>query len=202
MLAVNIKTEYLHNPMGIDIVQPRLFWNCEGGVTQTAYQILCRDEEGYTLWDSGKTPGSAMRAQYAGETLTSRSRVIWQVRLWDENDRPGDWSEEANFELGLLDASDWQAKWIAGNYRVNKKQRYPVDCFRKVFSAGAVKKARLYATACGVYEGRLNGKRIGDFILAPGITDYRRRVQVQSYDVTALLKNGENQLTFQLADGW
>ena len=202
MLAVNIKTEYLHNPMGIDIVQPRLFWNCEGGVTQTAYQILCRDEEGHTLWDSGKTPGSAMRAQYAGEVLTSRSRVIWQVRLWDENDRPGDWSEEANFELGLLDASDWQAKWIAGNYRVNKKQRYPVDCFRKVFSAGAVKKARLYATACGVYEGRLNGKRIGDFILAPGITDYRRRVQYQSYDVTALLKNGENQLTFQLGDGW
>lgn len=202
MLAVNVKTEYLHDPIGIDIAQPRLFWNCEGGITQTAYQILCRDEEGHTLWDSGKTPGSAMRAQYAGEALKSRSRVLWRVRLWDENDRPGDWSEEANFELGLLDASDWQAKWIAGNYKVNKKQRYPVDCFRKVFSAGAVKKARLYATACGVYEGRLNGKRIGDFILAPGITDYRKRVQVQSYDVTALLKNGENELTFQLADGW
>ena len=202
MLAVNVKTEYLHDPMGIDIPAPRLFWNCEGGITQTAYQILCRDEEGHTLWDSGKTPGSAMRAQYAGEALKSRSRVLWRVRLWDENDRPGDWSEEANFELGLLDASDWQAKWITGNYKVNKKQRYPVDCFRKAFSAGAIKKARLYATACGVYEGQLNGKRIGDFILAPGITDYRKRVQVQSYDVTALLKNGENELTFQLADGW
>ncbi|MGM9586125.1 MAG: family 78 glycoside hydrolase catalytic domain [Candidatus Limivicinus sp.] len=202
MLAVNVKTEYLHDPMGIDIVQPRLFWNCEGGVTQTAYQILCRDEEGHTLWDSGKTPGNAMRAQYAGEALKSRSRVLWRVRLWDENDRPSDWSEEASFELGLLDPSDWQAKWITGNYKVNKKQRYPVDCFRKAFSAGTVKKARLYATACGVYVGRLNGKRIGDFILAPGITDYRRRVQVQSYDVTALLKNGENELSFQLADGW
>lgn len=202
MRAINLKTEYLHNPLGIDITAPRLFWNCEGGVTQTAYQILCRDEEGHTLWDSGKTPGSAMRAQYAGEALKSRSRILWRVRLWDENDRPGDWSEEANFELGLLDASDWQAKWITGNYKVNKKQRYPVDCFRKVFSAGAVKKARLYATACGVYEGQLNGKRIGDFILAPGVTDYRRRLQVQSYDVTKLLKNGENELSFQLADGW
>lgn len=202
MRAINLKTEYLHNPLGIDITAPRLFWNCEGGVTQTAYQILCRDEEGHTLWDSGKTPGSAMRAQYAGEALKSRSRILWRVRLWDENDRPGDWSEEANFELGLLDASDWQAKWITGNYKVNKKQRYPVDCFRKAFSAGAVKKARLYATACGVYEGQLNGKRIGDFILAPGITDYRKRVQVQSYDVTALLQEGENELSFQLADGW
>ncbi|MGN1002178.1 MAG: family 78 glycoside hydrolase catalytic domain, partial [Oscillospiraceae bacterium] len=197
-----LRTEYLKNPLGIDIAQPWLFWNCEGGVTQAAWQILCRDEEGHTLWDSGKTPGSVMRAQYAGEALKSRSRVLWRVRLWDENDRPGDWSEEASFELGLLDPSDWQAKWITGNYKVNKKQRYPVDCFRKVFSAGAVKKARLYATACGVYEGRLNGKRIGDFILAPGITDYRKRVQVQSYDVTTLLQEGENELSFQLADGW
>ena len=180
MNAVNLKTEYLKNPLGIDITAPRLFWNCDGGVTQTAYQVVCRDENGKILWDSGKISGSAMRVQYAGDKLKSRSRVLWQVRLWDENGNAGDWSEEASFELGLLAVSDWQAKWITGNYKVNKNQRYPVDCFRKAFSVGTVKKARLYATACGVYEGKLNGKRIGDFILAPGITDYRKRVQYQT----------------------
>lgn len=202
MNAVNLKTEYLKNPLGIDITAPRLFWNCDGGVAQTAYQVVCRDENGKILWDSGKISGSAMRVQYAGDKLKSRSRVLWQVRLWDENGQPGEWSENASFELGLLDPSDWQAVWITGNYRVNKKRRYPVDCFRKVFSVAAVKKARLYATACGVYEGKLNGKRIGDFILAPGITDYRKRVQYQTYDVTELLQSGGNELTFQLADGW
>ena len=202
MRAFNLKTEYLHDPIGIDITRPRLSWNCEGGVTQTAYQVVCRGENGDTLWDSGKTAGNTMRVQYAGGPLKSRSKVLWQVRLWYENVQPGDWSEEASFELGLLTASDWQANWITGNYRVNKKQRYPVDCFRKVFSAGTIKKARLYATACGIYEGKLNGKRIGDFILAPGITDYRKRVQYQTYDVTELLQSGENELTFQLADGW
>ena len=202
MIATKLKAEYLTNPIGMDDISPRLQWNCEGSISQTAYQVVCRDESGEILWDSGKSPGNAMHTQYAGKPLKSRRRILWQVRLWDETNEPGDWSEEAFFELGLLTASDWQAKWMTGNYRVNKKQRYPVDCFRKVFSTGTVKKARLYATACGVYEGKLNGRRIGDFILAPGITDYRKRVQYQTYDVTELLQSGENELTFQLADGW
>lgn len=202
MRANRLKTEYLHHPMGIGITQPCLFWNCEGGIHQMAYQVLCRDENGKLLWDTGKTDGSTMRVQYAGERLKSRSKVLWQVRLWDETNEPGDWSEEASFELGLLSPDDWQARWITGNYHVNKKQRYPVDCFRKTFSAGAVKKARLYATACGIYAGKLNGKCVGDFVLAPGITDYRKRVQYQTYDVTELLQEGSNELTFQLADGW
>lgn len=77
-----------------------------------------------------------------------------------------------------------------------------MDCFRKTFAAAGVQKARLYITACGLYEARLNGVRVGDAVLAPGITDYRKRVQYQTYDVTALVREGENELTVQLADGW
>ena len=202
MRAIRLKTEYLKDPMGIDIIAPQLFWNCEGGVTQTAWKVLCRNEDGGILWDSGKVPSSSMRVRYGGEPLNSRARVVWQVRLWDENDVPGDWSEETFFELGFLSPTDWTARWITGDYQVEKKLRYPVDCFRKTFETGQVKKARLYAAACGLYEGRLNGERIGDFVLAPGHTDYRKRVQVQTYDVTDLLRDGENKLAFQLADGW
>ncbi|MGN0506938.1 MAG: family 78 glycoside hydrolase catalytic domain [Lachnospiraceae bacterium] len=202
MRAIKLRTEYLRQPLGIDITMPRLSWNCEEGITQTAYQVICRDEEGRMLWDSGKSSGSTMRVRYAGEALQSRSKVLWQVRLWDEKDEPGEWSREACFELGLLSGSDWKAKWMTGNYKVDKRKRYPVDCFRKNFSVRKVRKARLYAAACGVYEACLNGKRIGDFILAPGITDYRKRVQYQTYDVTELVQDGANELTFQLADGW
>lgn len=171
-------------------------------MTQTAYQVLCRDDAGQLLWDSGKTAGNTMRVPYAGKALGSRSRVRWQVRLWDEKGIAGDWSAEAFFELGLLSPSDWKAKWITGNYRVNRKQRYPVDCFRKTFSTEAVENARLYITACGEYEARLDGQKIGDFCLAPGYTDYKKRVQYQTYDLTAALAAGQHTLTVQLADGW
>lgn len=200
MKAIRLRTEYLKNPLGIDMEHPRLLWNCEGGKTQTAFQILA-ETDGKTVWDSGKVSSASMHADYP-EQLISRQQVCWKVRLWDENENCGDWSEEAFFEMGLLSHSDWQANWIAGDYSVRKKQRYPVECFRKTFSAERVAKARLYITACGLYEARLNGRRIGDFVLAPGSTDYRRRIQYQTYDVTELLQSGENDLTVELADGW
>ena len=200
MNAIRLRTEYLKNPLGIDIPHPRLMWNCEGGRKQTAYQIVCtRGDE--TVWDSGKVYTDSMRAAYP-HALCSGERIAWRVRLWNENDQPGEWAESF-FEIGLLRPSDWTAKWITGNYAPSKKRRYPVDCFRKTFTAcKTVKKARLYASACGLYEARLGGEKIGVFCFAPGYTDYRKRVQYQTYDVTGLLRQGENILFAQLADGW
>lgn len=193
MKAVNLKTEYLVNPIGIDIQTPRLMWNCEGGTKQTAYRIVAKTDE-QIVWDSGKVVSESMHADYPND-LASRQRVEWNVTLWDENDSEGESSETAFFETGLLSASDFRAKWISGNYRVNKKKRYPVDCFKKEFAARNVAKARLYITACGLYEARINGKRVGDFVLAPGHTDYTKRIQLQTYDVAELLESGENVIT-------
>ncbi len=192
MRAVRLRTEYLKNPLGIDFDHPRLMWNCEGGAKQTAYRIVTDN------WDSGKVESDSMHAEYPIE-LSDRERVVWKIRLWDENDTAGDWNE-AFFEKGI---SSWDAKWITGGYIVNKKERYPVDCFRKSFDAkGNIKNARLYITACGLYEEKLGGVRVGDFVLAPGHTDYRKRIQYQTYDVTDMICDGENELTVQLADGW
>ncbi len=198
MRAIRLKTEHLFDPVGVDFAAPRFFWNCERGKKQTAYQIIAADDGGKALWDSGKVETDSMCARWGGASVPPKTKVLWKVRLWDENNTAEDWAE-ASFETGI---GAWEAKWITGNYRVNKKNRYPVDCFRKTFILSDVKKARLYITACGLYEARLNGERVGDFILAPGITDYRKRVQYQTYDVTALLQKGENVLTVQLADGW
>ncbi len=201
MNAIRLRTEYLKNPIGIDVRHPRLMWNAAGGIKQTAYRIVCTGADGKTLWDSEKVPGDCMRAVYP-LPLKSRERIIWRVQLWDEHDEPGDWAESF-FETGLLETTDWTARWITGDYTPSKKLRYPVDCFRKRFTVQKpVASARLYATACGLYEARLGGKKIGSFCLAPGYTDYRKRVQYQTYDVTALLVAGENALTAQLADGW
>ena len=201
MNVIRLKTEYLFDPLGIDIDRPRLFWNCEDGVNQTAYQIIATDDSGTVLWDSGKVESGSMRAQWGGAPVPARTAVTWKVRLWDEKDEAGDWSE-AHFEMGLPKGEPWVAKWISGDYTPRKKERYPVDCFCKNFTVSQVKKARLYITACGLYEAELNGVRVGNFMLAPGHTDYRKRIQYQTYDVTELLSEGENVLTVQLADGW
>ena len=200
MRATHLQVEYLTEPLGLGNPKPRFYWNCEGGVTQTAYQIICT-RAGKTVWDSGKVESSSMtHIAYDGLDLHSRDIVSWSVQLWDENGQPGEVSE-SHFELGLLNESDWTAKWISGDYKPDPKRRYPVDCFKKEFVAKDVVKARLYATARGVYDVTVNGRRIEDFILAPGSTDYRKRIQVQTYDVTEYIKE-KNTIELRLADGW
>lgn len=233
MRAVHLRTEYLKNPIGIDIRKPRFFWQCEGGKKQTAYRITARrlavggvktdtgtsDEDTEINWDTGKIFSSSMtHIQYEGKTLQSRDIVIWSVQLWDEEDRTGEVSE-ARFEMGLLDPADWTARWITGDYKPKKKERYPVDYFRKEFQITQnrenVRSARLYATAHGVYDAEINGSYIEDFVLAPGVTDYRKRLQYQVYDITEDIKcggkaghvekaedNSANVITFRLGDGW
>lgn len=195
MKAVRLRTEYLKDPIGIDIKKPLLMWNAEGGVLQTAYEIKTEK------WESGRVESSSMRAEYPLD-ICSGERVSWSVRLYDEKGEPGEWSH-AFFEAGLLFASDWKASWITGNYSVNKKERYPVDSFRKQFTVRKdISRARLYITACGLYEASIGGKKVGDFFMAPGYTDYRKRIQYQTYDVKDMLMTGENELTVLLADGW
>ena len=224
MKAVRIKVEGLFEPLGIDVTNPRISWNCEGGIKQSAYQIIS------AKWDSGKVISDEMSVVYPLEP-SSRERVDFRIKLWDENDKE-EISEPAFFEMGLLDKTDWKAKWISGNYKADdrtykKKQllkdnfvlnglnyvfekmkpvnieRYPVDCFRKCFSIDKeIKEARLYIAACGIYETKINDSRVGDFILAPGLTDYRKRVQYQTYDVKDLLKQNDNTISIDLADGW
>lgn len=204
MKAIRLRTEYLDRPIGLSITKPRFFWNCEGGVKQTAYRIVVKKEGGEILWDTGKILSDQMtHIRYEGKQLQSRDRVEWSVKLWDENDIEGEWSTSW-FEMGLLKPEDWKAKWISGDYNPKKNTRYPVDCFKKEFTVHKkVKKARLYITACGLYQAKLNGKQVGKFCLAPGFTDYRYRLQYQTYDVTELLREGiTNELEIQLADGW
>lgn len=230
MKAINLKTEYLTEPLGIDFEHPRLMWNCEGGVYQTAYRVVASSPQGRILWDSGKVISSKMTFIRYPIRCRSRSRIYWKVKLWDENGNEGNWSDTTFFEIGLRSAADFKAKWITGDYipdtkRYNKKRmlkksfllsgidflaesskaksikRYPVDCFKKEFSAkGNIKTARLYATACGLYSVKINGEIIS-MPLAPGITNYNQRVQYQTYDITALI-NENNTIEAELADGW
>lgn len=201
MKAVRLKTEYLTNPIGINILSPRLFWNVEDGIKQKAYQLIAEDENGKLLVDTGKVYSSSMKYCWNKKPVDYCSRVNWKVRVFDENDNASEYAE-AYFETGLPENKKWPAKWIAGNYKINKKNRYPVDCFKKEFECEKLKKARLYITACGLYEASINGIKVGDAVMTPGITDYRKKIHYQTYDVFDYLKEGKNIIELMLADGW
>ena len=90
MFAIDLKTEYMINPTGIDIRRPRLYWNCSGGFRQTAWQVLASTENGTSVWDSGKVASNRMtHIPYEGPPIKSCDIIIWKVRLWDEHDQPG-----------------------------------------------------------------------------------------------------------------
>ena len=199
MKAIRIQTEYLDDPIGIANPRPRLFWNAEGEGFQQAVRLVYSVNGGKLIIMEKKT--SSMHVDFPRE-LSSRDHVDFTLVLQDEE---GHWGEESQthcFEIGLLSPLDWKASWISGDYSPNKKDRYPVDGFQKVFVSKPVKKARLYITALGLYEASINGNKVGDRVLMPGSTDYRKRVAHQVYDVTSLLKEGENRLNLLLADGW
>lgn len=93
---------------------------------------------------------------------------------------------------------EWQAKWIKPSFEMGEV----CPAFSKSFDVKRkIKKAKLFITALGVYEAQLNGKRVGDYVLAPGWTTYKKRLQYQEYDVSNELKE-DNNLTITVGKGW
>lgn len=200
MKAVNLKTEHLINPIGIDVKTPYLSWNCDGGKKQTAYEIeaVC---EGKVIWNSGKI-GSSQMYDTLGVKVQSRQNIFWKVRLWDENECAGEWSEDAFFEMGILEKEQFVAKWINPELVCNPDLHKPASYLKKSFLLENNGRARLYITCHGLYEAFINGKRVGDFVLAPGTYTYDKKLAYQTYDVSELVHEGENQVQVILGDGW
>ena len=199
MKAVNLKCEHMKNPIGIDTSRPSVSWIAAEG-KQTAYEI--RVSKGDTcVYASGKTEGS-LTCHRCGFETEPKTRYTWAVRLYDENDQPSVWSE-AFFETGMTDSSLWKAVWIDPETEESDPEvRKPAGCLKKTFRCEGIHDARLYITAHGVYTVFINGTRMEDFILAPGTNDYHKRLQVQTYDITPLLKEGENEILVYIGDGW
>ncbi|MDQ2830747.1 MAG: alpha-L-rhamnosidase N-terminal domain-containing protein, partial [Chloroflexota bacterium] len=214
------RCEYLTTPLGIDSRRPRLSWVLESArraQRQSAYQILVavsedslRAGEG-DLWDSGRVEsGQSVHVDYAGPAPRFGQRCWWAVRVWDQDGVVSPYSEPSWWEMGLLDPTDWgEAAWISLDIVSDDPQGdrdlpglVPSLYLRRTFTlTKPVRRARLYATARGLYEARFNGQRIGDALLTPGWTDYTTRIQYQTYDVTGLLRNGENALGAILGTG-
>lgn len=210
---VALRTEYKNNPLGIDSRKPRLSWQVRSdqrGSVQSAYHIqVARNERDLRastnlLWDSGRVNSDeSIHRVYNGPMLKSGQRYYWRVRVWDGSSRSSSWSEPSHWETGLLEPADWQASWIEPDLKEDASRSQPAPMLRRVFKVnGVVQSARAYVTSHGLYEMHLNGQRVGDQVFTPGWTSYNKRLQYQTYDVTNLLRRGENAVGVLLGDGW
>jgi len=212
LTVADLTIDYKDNPLGIAGTDPQFGWKLvakERNTMQTGYELrVASTEEDVTkgkdlVWHTEKvTSDQSIHIGYSGTPLKSRQRYYWQVRVWDNHGNQSAWSEVKFWETGLLNKADWNAKWIeAGDITDGKVG--PVPLFFKSFNISSpIKSARLYITAHGIYEAKLNGNNITEHLFNPGWTSYHKRLQYQIYDVTALLKQGENTALVAIGDGW
>ena len=212
----NLRCEMLTNPLGIDAQRPRLSWEITAGVRnvqQTAYRILVASSSEKLnanvgdLWDSGNVNSDAsVQVAYKGKPLASRTEYFWKVKV-TTNKGESDWSKPARWSMGLLNSADWKGKWIGMDKAfpwdsVTKFSRLSARYFRKEFkAAAAIKKATVYVSGLGLYELYINGKKVGNQVMAPSPTDYTQAVKYNTYDVTAMLKQGNNAIGTVLGNG-
>ncbi len=222
---VDLRCEYLTNPVGVDEHAPRLSWQVAGdsavrGQVQRGYRILVAssrallEQDRGDLWDSREASSATAQIAYAGRPLSAEQKVYWKVRVTDGRNRRSPWSAVATWSEGLLAARNWHARWIGCDAIKPSHAAWlppaqpgrtylPATYLRKDFTLSQKpKRAVLYVTALGAVEPRLNGRLVADHYLDPGWTDYRKRLYYRAYDVTALLRQGANTLAAVLGDGW
>jgi len=211
--ATRLRVDFLHDPIGIDEVSPRFSWwitDVRADARQSAYRVRVASTQALLeadspdLWDSGKVNRDQQaHIEYHGKALKSRTRAFWDVQLCDATGIEGKTSARSTFEIGLLERDDFEATFIQTPLEGTGQTMAPVPVLRKSFVLSKpVGHARLYITALGIYEAHINGSRVSDDYFRPGWTDYRKRLQYQTYDVTGLIRQGENAIATILADGW
>lgn len=218
--CADLRVEYLHEPSGVATPRPRFSWIVDH--EQTGYRLEVATAGGHVVWDTGRVDGAqAASVEYAGEPLASDAAYRWTVHSWgaDGTDAVG----ASRFETALLDRTTWEAAWVTPEQQPTAVERWtlldwirgaqpegapaerlrPVQLLRQRFTAPPdIVRARLHATARGIYQPHLNGVAVGDEVLAPGSDSYRHRISVQAYEVTDLVRPGDNVLAIALADGW
>ena len=227
--------ERAENPV-IDVAVPALSWkltDTRSGAAQTAYRILVASspeqlaaDQG-DLWDSGRVESDqSLDVAYAGQPLASRQQAFWKVKVWGQDGQESPWSEPASWRMALLDAKDWQARWIAAPAMPEPQSegldvfldaasmteaskslfrgRQPELLFRRTFDVPQEGATDAIVRVCGLgaFNLFINGQRIGDGWLDPIGSDYRKVAYYKTFDITKYLRPGENVVAIEVADGW
>jgi alpha-L-rhamnosidase len=229
---MKMMVEYADSPVAIDTRTPRFSWEVPPagrGRRQTAYHILVATAKEHLspgsadLWDSGRVESTqSVNVAYAGAPLLSNLDCWWTVQVWDETGGATGFSPPRYFGTALFDRTDWQAQWIgmgAPDEPFSDPDAFQLErvtpevagfepdprapLLRRAFVLDRpVKRARVFVCGLGLFELRLNGRKVGDDVLATPRTDFRKRVLYCTYDVADQLQQGDNVLGLALGNGW
>lgn len=213
----NLRVEGLANPAGVDVPSPRFSWllmaDHETGVLQQSYQILVAsspellNKDQGDIWNSGRVKSSvSVMIPFTGSLLRSNAEYFWKVKVWTNRGATA-WSDAAKWSMGLLAENDWKSRWIGLDKASpwdseTQWSRLSARYLRKEFStAKTVKRATVHIAGLGLYELFINGQRVGNQVLAPAPTDYRKSILYNTYEVTELLSSGNNAIGVTLGNG-
>lgn len=217
-VVVNLRCEYLDNPLGVDVAKPQLSWEIvisdqlsviskQRGVKQTAYQIIVASSQKLLnqdmgdLWDSGKVAsGQTVHIEYAGKALLSRQRCYWKVRVWSTDGQLSGWSQSAAWTMGLMPDAGWQAKWIKVSSVATNEAQY---IRKSVILDKPVKRGVVRFACMGFSDILVNGRKPDEsLMIAPRFANPKYRVIYTTLDVSHLLKQGENCIGAILGNGY
>jgi len=206
----DLRCENLQNPLGIDKTTPRFSWKIRSdrnATSQTAFQLLVAShsdllQEGQAdLWDSGKNESSAsILIPYDGKPLKPGLIYYWKVCVWDNFGRVSTWSPAEEFSVGLLNPTDWQASYIG--FPTEAGYRECPQLMKSFGYDGSGQKILLHVNSLGYHEAYLNGQKVGEGVLTPAVSQFDKRSLAVTYDVTSLVRKGNNQLMLWLGSGW
>jgi alpha-L-rhamnosidase len=205
-MAVSISSisfEHHHQAFGIAEASPRISWRFEGAAvnwTQTGYEIeITRD--GVPRIFGANTSESTL-VPWPDEPLSSSESATVRARAYG-NGAATEWSDVASVEAALLDGNWAGAVPIAADRETEVNATHKPILFRRSFDLNSTTaSARLYITGLGIYKAEINGQRVGDHVLAPGYMSYQFRHTYDTYDITNLLRSGENAVGVEVGEGW
>ena len=195
----NLRVENLVEPLGIDTNEPRFSWQMTSDkreVTQTAYQLVVSTDQG-EVWNTGKvTSEEQLWIRYQGEPLKSGTFCTWKVKVWT-NRGETEWTDGGRFSIGLLSEAKWSGYWIGLEQLLPGEERgmhtrMAARYLRKEFQLKdkAVKRATAYVAGIGLHEFYVNGQRMGDRVLTPVPSDYRKTIYYNTYSLPLTPSNG------------
>jgi alpha-L-rhamnosidase len=219
----DLQCEYLKDPVGIDVIKPRLSWKLqaldpqERGQRQISYRILVARSKARLelnegeLWDSGEVKSDqSIHVEYQGARMKSGMECYWKVKVRDNNGKLSPWSTPSRWTMGLLEPSDWSAKWIGSDQQFVKFKGLPPQgkfladpWLRKVFTVGKKpRRATAYIASVGYHELYVNGRKVTDTVLMPSVSDHTKRARYVTYEITDLLQNGRNVIGLWQGTSW
>ena len=203
----DLRCEGLTEPLGIDSAEPHLSWKIRSAkpMEQVAYEIRMASTKDLLkagkadLWTTGKvTSSDQVMVPYSGTPLSSRQQCWWQVRVWKSDEEVSPWSDPQRFGIGIIGEDTMAGKYIGATY---VQESAPL--VRKSFAIEDLpSQALLYVNSLGYHEAYVNGKPVSDAVLTPAVSQLDKRSLIMTYDVTSLLKKGENEIVLWISSGW